>query len=141
MEIEVVYHSVATGDLSEEAIFDLVKKAQESNKQKNITGCLLYHKGEFIQALEGNETDVNLLLKKIENDPRNKEMYIIFKNECAKRSYSAWNMAYSALTNGDLKKLESVIDMNGFVALHSVKDSPSRVKKTLSYLSKELGND
>jgi hypothetical protein len=140
MEIEVIYHSVAVEGLSEKAILELVTEAQSFNKTKSITGCLLFYRNEFVQALEGDEIVVNGLLSKIEKDLRHNEMHILFKGRCEKRSYAGWNMAYDALTNNDIKKLESVIGMADFTALHMLKDSPSRVKKIFSYLSKELEN-
>jgi len=141
MEIEVIYHSVAAEGLTEETILDLVTKAQAFNKTMGITGCLLYYKKEFVQALEGDESSVNTLLSKIKQDPRHNEIHVLFKGKCEKRSYANWNMAYDALSNSDIKKLESVIGINDFGALHNLKDSPSRVKKIFSFLSKELENE
>lgn len=140
MDTEVIYHSVATEGLSSEDIINLVKKAQAFNKTKGITGCLLYYENEFVQALEGEETVINALLVSIERDPRHSEMHVLYKNKCESRSYSNWNMAYDALDNSDIQKVESAMGIKDFQALHALKDSPSRVKKIFSFLSKELIN-
>lgn len=140
MDVEVIYHSVATPNLSEDAILGLVEKAQSFNKINGITGCLLFYNNEFVQALEGDETAINTLLDKIGKDQRHTDMHILYRGKCENRSYSQWHMAYDALKNSDLKKLEAVIGIKDFEALHKLKESPSRVKKIFSFLSKELNS-
>ena len=50
---ELVYCSLAKPDLGAADIAAILKTSTENNLRKNITGCLLYYKHEFIQILEG----------------------------------------------------------------------------------------
>ncbi len=55
----------------------MLEKARENNSRDNITGCLLYYEGEFIQYLEGNQVKVLTLFDKINADKRHKDVTLL----------------------------------------------------------------
>ena len=54
----LVYKSQASLNFDKHAISEMLLKAQKSNEEQGITGCLLYHKGWFVQLLEGDEDTI-----------------------------------------------------------------------------------
>lgn len=91
----VIYLSSATKPLSDEEISLLLTVSRKRNLENNITGLLLYADGNFIQIIEGNEVDVNLLFDKIQKDSRHKNVITVVNEKIKKRSFSDWSMGYS----------------------------------------------
>ncbi|GGD53110.1 BLUF domain-containing protein [Muriicola marianensis] len=90
----LVYKSVAKPDFTLDQIQEMLIKAQENNRSLGITGCLLYHRGEFIQYLEGNQYKVLTLFDKIKTDPRHKNVELLSYEEREERVFSSWDMAF-----------------------------------------------
>ena len=91
----VIYLSSATKPISDEEISLLLTVSRKRNLENNITGLLLYADGNFIQIIEGNELDVNLLFDKIQKDSRHKNVITVVNEKIKKRSFSDWSMGYS----------------------------------------------
>ncbi len=90
----LVYRSVAKPEFHLELIQEMLAKAKENNNKLGITGCLLYHQGEFIQYLEGNQYRVLTLFDKIKADPRHTRVELLGYEEREGRAFSSWDMAY-----------------------------------------------
>ena len=67
---QMAYCSVLRRDLSEQELKDLVIRAQNKNRAKNITGLLMMEDGLVIQWLEGKKEDVRELWAKLLEDQR-----------------------------------------------------------------------
>lgn len=63
--------------MSEQDLLTLLDIASERNKRQNVTGMVLYSGGNFIQALEGKEKDVDDIYQSILADDRNKGNIVI----------------------------------------------------------------
>ena len=72
----------------------MLEKARPYNSEQGITGCLLFHEGEFLQYLEGNQIRVLRLFDKIKNDPRHTDMELIIHGERPERWLKGWEMAF-----------------------------------------------
>lgn len=90
----LVYRSVAKPEFNLDKIQEMLTKAKENNHQLGITGCLLYHEGEFIQYLEGNQFRVLTLFDKIKADQRHRDVELLCYGERAGRAFASWDMAY-----------------------------------------------
>ena len=90
----LVYRSVAKPDFNLDKIQEMLGKAKENNHRLGITGCLLYHEGEFIQYLEGNQFRVLTLFDKIKADSRHMQVDLLSYGEREGRAFGSWNMAY-----------------------------------------------
>ena len=66
MLFELIYHSQALPHISEEDHADILRVARTFNKENDITGCLLFHKGQFLQLLEGEFETLNKLYGKMD---------------------------------------------------------------------------
>lgn len=73
---------------------DMLKSARKKNDTLNITGCLVYHNGCFVQILEGKKEDVYSVFQKIEKDTRHSNIRLVSEEFNKDRSFTDWNMAY-----------------------------------------------
>ncbi|GMN06406.1 hypothetical protein MTsPCn5_17950 [Croceitalea sp. MTPC5] len=90
----LVYKSVASPAFDKAAICEMLEKAKKSNKKKNITGCLIYYQGEFLQYLEGRQVSVLGLYDKIKLDDRHHDVELISHSHVEEREFENWDMAY-----------------------------------------------
>lgn len=91
----MIYESRASRSFSESEVEALLASSRASNRQKGITGILLYRNGSFTQVLEGEESDVRALLEKIQRDPRHQALSVRLEQRIESRSFPNWSMAYS----------------------------------------------
>ena len=68
--IRMVYISSAVRLMTDAELVSLLRQCRANNEKAGITGMLLYKGGNFMQALEGPEEDVDRLQRRIETDPR-----------------------------------------------------------------------
>ena len=90
----LVYRSKAIPGFGRVQIQEMLKKARLYNSEQGITGCLLFHEGEFLQYLEGNQIRVLRLFDRIKNDPRHTDMELISHGERPERWFKNWEMAF-----------------------------------------------
>ena len=97
----LVYKSQACPNFNKDAISEMLLNSQKSNEKRGITGCLLFHRGWFVQLLEGEEDVVKALYKKIRKDDRHKSMTVLSMEESVGRIFGNWHMIYEALIDSD----------------------------------------
>jgi len=90
----LVYRSVVSPSLDNESLEKMLFKARDFNESKNITGCLLHHKGEIIQLLEGGRAEVKSLFDKIKKDERHTNIIVLNMEETFFRIFENWSMIY-----------------------------------------------
>ena len=101
----LVYISAAVTWFSPTALRDLLATARTNNEKAGITGMLLYKDGNFMQALEGEETAVRALYRHIATDRRHCGVVVIDSGHSETRQFGAWRMGFSDLQvveGGDL---------------------------------------
>jgi hypothetical protein len=101
--LSLIYVSSSKKQLSDQELLDILKKSRENNLAHDITGLLLYKGGNFMQALEGADDAVMTLYKKIEQDPRHKDVSIISSEQIQARQFPAWEMAFQNLDAEDVR--------------------------------------
>lgn len=95
--IYLVYISSATKLFTEAELLDLLQKARANNERDGITGMLLYSNGNFIQVIEGEETAVSSLHKRILSDPRHTRIITLLQRPLTKRMFAEWSMGFRNL--------------------------------------------
>jgi hypothetical protein len=95
--ISLTYVSTETREMSEQDLIAILEKARSFNPTKEITGLLVYRKGYFIQALEGEEEDVMALYEKIAKDERHRGVMLVAKEKIEQRSFGKWGMGFQNL--------------------------------------------
>lgn len=91
----LVYQSVASWELDLREMKALLRNARRFNRGQEITGCLLYKYGAFLQYLEGNQIRVLSLYDSIKKDKRHRDVSLIAHGNVPRREFSNWDMAYA----------------------------------------------
>ena len=96
MLVEILYCSVSVPSQLTNADFDhILATARRRNVSENITGMLLYYRGEFVQILEGEKTSVeNIYQIFIGSDLRHTALNKVHQNTISYRSFSEWSMGF-----------------------------------------------
>ena len=80
----------------EEAVLeDIVRLSRQRNQELGVTGCLIFSRGRFAQALEGSSASVIELRASIETDSRHTDVTTVDFSQSDTRRFLGWSMAYS----------------------------------------------
>lgn len=104
MLFELIYHSQAKPHITEDDHADILSVARSFNQENDITGCLLYHKGQFLQLLEGDFEKLNHLYGKIRKDKRHENVITLHMKEIDERIFDDWSMAYKVIKDSSIIK-------------------------------------
>lgn len=94
--LELVYLSNAFPlDFPQSELERILASARRRNAELDVTGVLLYHKGTFLQMLEGPPDAVRHLFGDIiHDDPRHRAVVHCWEQPIAARSFPEWRMGY-----------------------------------------------
>lgn len=106
------YVSTETEHFTQDDLVALLGVARTANTEHDVTGLLLYREGSFYQLLEGKQTAVNHIFEVINQDPRHKEVRILFSGEIETREFSDWRMGF---LNLDGVKQEALSGFSNFL--------------------------
>ncbi len=106
----LVYVSLATHEMSEDELCEILRVSRINNTKNNITGMLLYQHKYFIQVLEGTASNVKGTYRKIKSDPRHKHLIIAHQELIAEREFDRWAMRFNHLDNLDSSDLPAFSD-------------------------------
>ena len=111
---QLIYISHPTIESVEEALLDILKKAQSENYKLRISGLMVYHRGKFMQLLEGDEINVKNLFAKIQRDARHTDVKVLLEMDNPKRCFSTWAMGFgmSGCSNGFLSEQPFYFSVN-----------------------------
>lgn len=104
--IEVIYASAGRQLFSSQQLTDLLAKARSKNQGLGVTGLLLYHRGSFLQVLEGEESVVSALFERIAKDPRHDRCMVIKRSVVAERSFADWSMGFVEISTAVAARLD-----------------------------------
>jgi len=93
----IIYASSATERLSQSELLELLKVSRRKNEARGLTGMLLYRDGTYMQFLEGQRKDIDLLLARLRNDPRHEGIHVLREGMLSERLFPDWSMAYKSL--------------------------------------------
>lgn len=68
----VIYASEAVGvtGTSTLSIAQILGASEINNRRDEISGCIMFHRGHILQALEGGRADLDRLMRRLLADPR-----------------------------------------------------------------------
>lgn len=128
----LVYVSIATRDMTDEDLLNILNKAREKNARLGVTGMLLYRDNYFIQALEGEKDTLLELYATINADERHEKVLTVYQHPIEKRTFSDWAMGFNRLDNIDPASLPGFTDfLTQPFDLSFLTDNPSRAKLLL----------
>ena len=91
---QLVYISKATVPFTTDSLKELTEVANANNEKLNVTGCMVYASGYFLQLLEGSAESVDFLYRKIEKDDRHKGTKLLLESKIDedRRLFDKWFM-------------------------------------------------
>lgn len=96
--IRLVYVSKASREMQKAELKALLDQSRKNNRERQLTGMLLYASGSFIQALEGEERDVLEVYEAVQADPRNIGNIVLDQRRITDRLFRDWSMGYRDLS-------------------------------------------
>jgi Sensors of blue-light using FAD len=131
----LVYVSSATNPFSDAQLRGLLEQSRVANQARDITGVLLYKGGNFMQLLDGEESAVRNLYRKISLDTRHQGSMILLAANESQRLSSDWSMAFRALKDPQLATMPGYSDFLNIELTDSrYASEPSRTQRLLHYL-------
>lgn len=88
---QVFYVSRSTA--SPESLDDLLESARRNNRQRGLTGALVFTGGHFAQVLEGPAEALERTMQAIEHDDRHERVRRLIDGPLAERRFAQWAMA------------------------------------------------
>lgn len=75
----VIYASEAVGATGASAlsIAQILGISDRNNRRDHIAGCLMFHEGHILQALEGERADLDRLMRRLLVDPRHTSVRVL----------------------------------------------------------------
>lgn len=75
----VIYASETVGatGASTLSIAQILGVSDRNNRRDRVSGCLMFHQGHILQALEGGRADLDRLMRRIIADPRHTGLRIL----------------------------------------------------------------
>lgn len=100
---QLSYRSKATENSDLLQLDTILTDAVLANEKANISGCLIYHNGYFVQILEGSKNDVTTIYGKISKDIRHYNLNLLWEGAADKRYFEKWNMLYHKPSSEHIK--------------------------------------
>jgi len=114
---QLIYTSRATDKMTDAALLEILSRAQSKNDQRRLSGILVFHKGAFMQLLEGDEKEVKEIFAHIQQDTRHTEVTVVYAKENQARCMPAWFMGFS--TSGAI--IEAIKDHDFHIPIDETK--------------------
>jgi hypothetical protein len=132
MLYQITYRSEAKMGISAEDINAILRQSEANNPKYEITGCLVYNEGYFVQLLEGPKEIVKERFDVIELDDRHERVEVLSEGETLDRMFEDWKMAYIKLPDEPVTKLESQVKAD-LKALEEGAERPNFTSKVFWY--------
>lgn len=107
----LVYESTATG--TTESIGNLaviLAESQRNNERDGLTGALAAHRNRYIQVVEGPAQSLDALLRRLESDPRHRDIILLGREPIETRLFGPWRMVSARITPTHGAALDSLVD-------------------------------
>ncbi len=119
----LAYHSFATDSFTKSDFSDILSTSRFHNKLKDITGILLYHEGNILQLLEGDEDSVIKLFNKIKLDSRHNNITKIISGISTAHNFPDWPMSFKNLTACEWNEYANHLRSNSLTLLRKLKNT------------------
>ena len=113
----LVYESTATGTTTSIGnLAVILAESQRNNDRDGLTGALAAHRDRYIQVIEGPAQTLDALLRRLENDPRHRDVVLMGREPITTRLFGRWTMASARITPAHGAALDSLIDQDDLTA-------------------------
>ena len=101
MLVRLVYVSQPVGPITTTVTTSILEKSSVYNKKENITGLLCQGTGLWMQVLEGERHQVNVLYSRIMASRHHHNIELLSMEEITHRQFGQWSMALVHLSKDD----------------------------------------
>ena len=130
----VVYSSVEVEAFDSGLLKRLLINSRLRNTEMGITGMLIYDLGVFLQMLEGDQAAVQATFRRIERDPRHRNVSVLWQDADAQhRICGEWSMGFSD-ASGASQMLKGFLAVEGGLRA-AMLDRSNAIKILESYSS------
>jgi len=91
----VVYASRALHAFHDQELLALLVAARAHDRQVGVTGMLIYADRSFLQQVEGEHDDVELIWQRIRTDTRHHDLRLLTDQPTQSRVFGEWSMGFS----------------------------------------------
>lgn len=97
--LRLLYSSVSELNSMNEMdeIASILRTSVARNASSGVTGALIYTGSHFTQALEGDDDQVQDLMRSIAADRRHSQVTVVHRDHATERRFASWQMAYKGL--------------------------------------------
>ena len=135
----LAYISTATKLFDPVELREMLKEANERNKEAGITGMLLYKDGQFMQVLEGTAEAVTTTFSRISKDSRHHGLMVLLKGAVQERRFPGWSMAFRDLNLPDHQDVPGYSEfLNTPLTGREFAGDPDRCEKLLLVFKKNI---
>jgi hypothetical protein len=94
----ITYLSSAIPEFTREELIAALEHWKARNEAENVSGILIYHEGNILQVLEGEQATVKATFQRISRDLRHVGILPLIQEPIAERQFDEWTMAFRDLT-------------------------------------------
>lgn len=106
----LVYRSTATRPTDVlVSLAELLGESQRNNARSGLTGALAVHKGSFLQVVEGEPGQLDILQRRLAADPRHRDIEVLDRRPVEARVFDGWTMASATITPGLAPELDALM--------------------------------
>jgi hypothetical protein len=106
----LIYESTATGSTGSLAnLAVILSESQRNNAGRGLTGALAAHGDRYIQVVEGQPEALDGLLRRLENDPRHRDIRLMHREPVEERMFADWTMASARVTPELAQSLDALM--------------------------------
>lgn len=103
MIYSLVYVSYTTALPTSDQLAEMLEIFRSRNALLQVTGLLLYSQGSYMQVLEGQETTVLRLYRRISQDHRHHAVTTLLRGPRHAREFPDWTMAFHDFDHTELR--------------------------------------
>jgi hypothetical protein len=115
--VRLVYFSrnamVGGRDELAEQIGRILAVGRANNLRAHVTGALLFNSGVFADVMEGPRKSVAATFKRIERDPRHKDVQILSVEPVETRLFPHWSIGFLGRSREDQRLFGHLAEMTG----------------------------
>ena len=107
----LIYVSTATTLMSVPELVDMLEEIRPRNRDRGLTGMLLYSGGNIIQVLEGDRSEVEEVFASIEQDSRHQDVTVLQRKDVEERAFPDWAMGFRNLAEREVRDIMTLADL------------------------------
>lgn len=106
----ILYVSSASALPAETELTEILEQSRARNTARGITVLLVHFSGNYVQALEGDESAVMALVETIRRDPRHRDFKVLLSYHSSVREFPDWAMGLEVVA-APLEKHAYLLDL------------------------------